>query len=432
MVFKKVGLPLIIVISAILVFVVLKMTRPDSKPIEITEKAWVVAMEPARPGSWSPNLTLYGKVQSLWSSTLTSGVTADIVAVEVIEGSKVRKGDRLIQLDDRDARLELVQRQAEVDEALAKISSQEILHESNLATLPREKTLHRLTLNEVGRLEELVNKKVSARSALDAARQTAERQAISVNRIEQTIRDHEPKIVELQARLGKAEALRDKAALEVERTRINAPFNGSIARVLVSPGRRVRNGDQLLEIFDTDALVFRALLPNRYLPVVNKAAAAGQDLMVRGEIDDQPVTARLLSLMAQVNTGSGGVEGLFEIKGEGALLQQGRLTRLKLELPSQDGLIALPHEAIYGADQVYRIDEHNRLELLQVEKVGEVTTTAGLARVLVRSDLLQPGEQILATQLPNAIDGLLVQIAGNRDAQPEVSGSNAGAGAQNP
>ena len=41
-----------------------------------------------------------------------------------------------------------------------------------------------------------------------------------------------------------------------------------IARVLVSPGKRVRSGDALISLYDTDAMVVRAQVPSRYLPAV--------------------------------------------------------------------------------------------------------------------------------------------------------------------
>ena len=46
---------------------------------------------------------------------------------------------------------------------------------------------------------------------------------------------------------------------------MRAPFNGRIVEVMVSPGRRTRVGDPLVDLFDTDALVLRAQLPARHL-----------------------------------------------------------------------------------------------------------------------------------------------------------------------
>ena len=103
---------------------------------------------------------------------------------------------------------------------------------------------------------------------------------------------------------------------------------------------------------------------------------------------------------------------MFEIQGDVSMLQQGRLVQLQLQLPEQPGLIALPPEAMYGADKIYRVDQDNRLRLLQVERVGETIIGTGASKVLIRAPGLQPGTIVLATQLPAAVDGLLVKPVG--------------------
>ena len=44
---------------------------------------------------------------------------------------------------------------------------------------------------------------------------------------------------------------------------------------------------------------------------------------------------------------------------------------LELALPETGGLIALPHEALYGTDRIYTIDEQSRMRPQRVERVGE-------------------------------------------------------------
>ena len=125
----------------------------------------------------------------------------------------------------------------------------------------------------------------------------------------------------------------------------------------------------------------------------------------RGE-DDQ--RARLLRLAGEVQ--NGGVEGLFAVDEGAERLPQGRFVRFDLALPAQSDLLALPYEAIYGGDRVYRVDDQSRLRPVFVERVGEVRDGEH-TRVLVRSTTLVPGDRVILTQLPNAVDGLLVQIA---------------------
>jgi multidrug resistance efflux pump len=405
-------IPMAILAVALVIFFYMSKTKPESKPIEAAEKSWTVNTEQVQPAAWSAMLTLYGKVESLWSSKLTAAINADVIEVLVREGDRVNKGDLLVELDQQDAHLALQQSTADVALARAKIAARKVRHETDLATLPRERKLLQLSADEVARLQGLTKKKVSSQSALDTARQAVERQAINVAKLRQSIDEQVPVMAELESGLARAMALQQKAELELARASIRAPFNARVAQVFASPGNRVRSGDALVEVFDTDALVFRALIPQRYLAVIHRAREDGHELEVSGMLDEQPLRGKLLTLGAQVSQGNGGVEALFEIQGDAAVLQQGRLLQLRLTLPQQAGLIALPHEALYGSNQVYQIDDESRLRLLQVERVGETTTDNGEGRVLIRAPQLEPGSRVLSTQLPSAMNGLLVKLSG--------------------
>lgn len=403
-------LPLLILLLAGMAAAALIATRPNPPPVTVTERAWLVSAQAVRRARHAPSLTLYGRLESLWSSELTAGIAADVLAVDVVEGDRVAEGRVLVRLDDRDARLQLAQREAELRQAEARIASEIRRHEANLEALPRERRLLELTRSEVLRLQGLVEKKVGAQSQLDTARQAAEREAIALSARQQAVDEHEARLAEVEAARVRAEALRDQALLELARCEVRAPFNGRIAKVLVAPGSRVRVGDPLVSLFDTDEMVVRAQLPNRHLAGIRTAMAAGEPLTVSGTIDGVPIAGRLRGLAGETASGSGGVDGLFTVTDGGERLSQGRFVRLDLALPPRDDLIALPHEAIYGTDRVYLLDAESRMRAQRVERVGELRLESGETRVLIRAPGLEDGATVVTTQLPNALDGLLVRV----------------------
>ncbi|MGB5496511.1 MAG: RND transporter, partial [Sedimenticolaceae bacterium] len=177
---------------------------------------------------------------------------------------------------------------------------------------------------------------------------------------------------------------------------------------------RVRVGDPLVSLYDTDEMIFRAQLPSRHLPEIRAAIADGAELVVAGMIDGVAVRGRLRSLAGEVSSGTGGVDGLFTVTEGGELISQGRFVRLELALPARDDLIALPHEAIYGTDRVYVLDAENRMRPHRVQRVGEVSIAPGDTRVLVSAPDLLDGVPVVTTQLPNALDGLLVRVVEGR------------------
>jgi multidrug efflux pump subunit AcrA (membrane-fusion protein) len=402
-------LPLLILLLASAGAFALIMTKPEPQPVEVAERAWTVGVTKAHPARHAPSVTLYGRIESLWSTELTAAIDAEVREIAVVEGDRVTKDAVLIQLDDRDERLELAQREAELKQTEALIATEHTRHNANLYALPREQTLLGLTQSEVSRLLDLVERKAGAQSALDTARQALEKQAIALAMRQQAVDEHPARLMEVEAARDRAAALRDQARLDLGRATVRASFNGRIAKVLVSPGRRVRIGDPLISLYDTDELLVRAQLPNRYLPIIRRAISEDRPLSIRGEIDGATLQADLRGLAGEASSGTGGVDGLFRIVKGGEGLSQGRFVRVRLSLPARDDLVALPLEALYGNHRIYLVDDNARMRSHRVERVGEARLANGEVRALVSGPGLVAGADVITTQLPNALDGLLVE-----------------------
>ena len=404
-------LPLLIIVVAVLIAFGLIFSKPKAAPVMIEEKSWLVQTMPVQPGTYAPSVALYGRVDSLWTTRLTAAVEADVLAVEQVAGDAVRKGQVLVRLDAQDVQLRLDQANADLAGAKAQAQAENIRHKANQASLPREQRLLNLARSEERRLKNLVAKKVTSQSSMDNVRQQVQQRAIALTSREQQIAEHDTRRAEIQARIARATAAVQQAILAVQRCQIIAPFNGVISQQSVSPGQRVRSGEVLLQLYDTDALVIRAQIPHRYLAGIRQALAAGTALPVRGTLDGQPIKAQVRNLGGEVLAGSGGVEALLSVEGAQTRLLQGRFVALSLALPAVDDVMAVPHEALYGTNRLYRLDTDSRLHPVTVERIGEMRMDAEQTRVLVRSSDLQPGMKIVVTQLPQAIAGLLVRPA---------------------
>jgi hypothetical protein len=193
---------------------------------------------------------------------------------------------------------------------------------------------------------------------------------------------------------------------------VKAPFAGIVAKVEVAVGDRVRSGDALLTLYDNTALEVRAQIPLRYQGVVLNSLAKRQFLMAETVIDTHPVRLRLTRIAGQINKDSGGIDGLFTVEQGAAWLRLGQLLNLTLSLPEATEIIALPFESVYGTNRIYKLQD-NRMQGILVERVGEKVDVTGQSRILVRSAELKAGDQIITTQLPNAMDGLKVQVLSN-------------------
>ncbi len=412
----RVIVPVVILLTGAAAYAALKATRPEPRPIESREKAWSVVIETVEPARRSPNLRLFGRTESPRTARLTSGVEADVLNVPAREGDRVETGELLVGLDDREVALDVAQRQAEINQIAAEMELEKERHANDLKTLEHEKELLALARKEVERARRLVKTNVGSQSQLDAARQAVERQSIAVDSRELAIRQHKSVMARLRSRLSQAEAARDRSTLDLERTRIMAPFDGRVTKVFVSIGDRVKNGDPLVSLYDTSALEIRAQVPAGSLPLVRQSLLEKRPLEAWTEVDGISVDAVLDRISGEVRAGSGGADALFRIRDGSRWLPLGRTVELVVDLPPVSAAVALPLEALYGSNRIYLFDD-GLMKGVDVERVGEIHAIGRDRRVLVRSDQLKGGDRVIVTQLPNAIDGLRVRVV------DEVSGN---------
>ncbi|WP_018954022.1 efflux RND transporter periplasmic adaptor subunit [Thioalkalivibrio sulfidiphilus] len=405
-------LPLLILAAGVIGFLVLRATAPESPPMAVGERVWRVNTETVTPATLAPILSLYGHVTTPRTANLRAAVEADVLETPGEEGRRVEAGQVLVRLDDREIGLLVTQREADVADIRAQISAERLRNARDREALKHDEALLEIAWRNVERAQDLLSRNLGSQSALDEARRAHEQQALAVNARRLALEDFQARLAQLEARARRAEALLEDARLDLERTRVRAPFAGRVSRLSVAPGDRVRIGDPLATLFDADALEVRARIPALYLPVVRRDLDAGEPLVARGEIDGENVLLELSRLAGEAPATGAGVEGLFRIREGGEHAPLGRFLTVHLRLPEQDGVVALPFEALYGTDRVYRVEE-GRMRAITVQRRGEWLDDNGRERVLVYSPEIRDGDRLVTTRLPNALDGLRVETDGD-------------------
>jgi len=404
---KMALLPVALIAGALAIAGLLYATKAKTPPIQAQEQAWVIATHPVKLETVSPTLPLYGRVETPRTAKLAAAVSAEVREVYVREGNAVRDGQHLIQLDDRDTRYQLQSREADVKDAQAAIDSARKAHASDITGLKHEEALLRLSKKALQRAKDLVAKNLSSQSQVDDARQAVERQALAVNTRRLAVQNFPAQLAQLQARLDRAKAQKDAAALDLAHTRIDAPFAGTVSQVMVAPGDRVNVGGQLLELYDTGDLELRAQIPAPYVPALRRMMADDAAVRGSGRTEGQDVSVVLERLAGQVQQGSAGIDGLFRVTAGREHLALGQFVDLSVELAPLPNVVALPSTALYGMKRIY-LFRGGRMASVDVKLVGE-RHRDGNTQVLVQSPQLHDGDQAIITHLPNAIDGLRVK-----------------------
>lgn len=405
---RSVPRPLLILGATLLILLLAISFRPKPKVIPKADLAPFVSAIAAQPQALRPTVTLYGRVETPWESTLSSTVSGFVKNVRVEEGHAVKKDQVLVELDTSDVELILAQRQAEVADMEAQLASETQRHKNDLKALDVERKLVELANTAAQRHEQLVQKNVGSSLNRDEALQAAKRQALNLLTRELAVQDHPNRLQRLKAQLDKTRALRDQALLDLQRSTITAPFDGRITQLNVSPGNRLRPGDPILTLFDHTHLEIRAQIPSRYLGHVQSALREGTEMDAIFVHGDERIPLQLDRLAGAISQGQGGVDGLFTLNNPDAQLTLGRAGELYLHLPPEPDLVAVPPSAIYGQQRIYEIRD-GLLHTILIRRAGETLLENGEQWQLVEGNI-KPGALILTTQLSNAVGGIAVRL----------------------
>ncbi|NNU43236.1 efflux RND transporter periplasmic adaptor subunit [Ramlibacter montanisoli] len=286
-----------------------------------------------------------GSLRSRQSVMLRPEVSGRVVQINFRDAERVRRGQLLVQLDDQ---LPL----AQVKQAEAEVSIARANHKRN---------------------QELVEEKFIAQRAVD----------------------------ESAANLQVAEAKLSLARATLARLKIVAPFDGVAGIRNISVGDYLKDGADIVNIEDLDAMFVDFRLPERYqtkilpgqtalidvdalpgrrfsalvLAVDPLVDANGRSVGVRGCIDNRRLDLRP-GMFARVTPVFGVREGAKVIPEEAIVPQGGRQFVYKLvDGPDQDTRIAQRVEVRVGTRQP------GKVEILEGLVHGDVVVTAGQQRI---------------------------------------------------
>lgn len=379
----KVTLPLLILVVAALITSRLIAGRPQPEPLVREVPAVLVETMTTAREDRTVIIRATGTVQAARESTIVPQVAGKVVwvAEQFTAGGFFRQGEPMLALEDADYRLALERAEAEVVRAEVELTKVE--------------------------------------GAARVARQEWERfgpdldgDGVRSDREPNPLVLFEPQLRQARAGLQAAKAARDQARLNLERTRITAPYNCRVRSENAALGQFVHSGAPVAVVADTDRVEIR--LPVRMedldwlevpgakaqvrMPDRPETAWSGRVVRSLGEVDQNTRMAALIVSVADPyglhstdNAERGGLPpGLFveaDLKGR--------------ELP---GIVVVPRRALREHSTIWVAEEGT----LRIRKV-QVARAQGEELFIAQG--LEPNQQIILTSLTGAAEGMAVRIA---------------------
>jgi membrane fusion protein, multidrug efflux system len=275
----------------------------DSRTAEVKAAPRPVANQPvtspAPPADHEPFFIASGPLIVEHQVDLASQRDGVVAEIHAEPGLLVRAGQLLAQLDDRQITADLNAARAHT--------------RSTAADLKNWESEAKVLEADAQRARKMWDAQLITQEQFDHARFKAESDQWDVKRVQEL--------------LVNAQQIEHSLELELEKTRIRAPFSGVVARRYVRAGQQVNRGDRMFWITETSPLRVQFTLPERFAGKIQR----GQTLEV-SSIDrrDAKFSAKVIEISPVIDPSSGTIEVLAQLVGPTKDLRPGMTTSIRV------------------------------------------------------------------------------------------------------
>jgi RND family efflux transporter MFP subunit len=279
-----------------------------------------------------------------------------LLALSVAEGSRVRAGQALGQLDLSELGSRVDERRALMESARAQLAQAERTHDSN---------------------QRLADQKFISPNALDASRSALET---------------------ARAQFRAAEAQLNSLRVSLRDAALVSPIDGLVAKRHVVPGEKLAAEQPLLTIVDLKTLELAGSVGTHEVSQLS----AGLPVEVRVEGVEQPVAGRIVRIAPAAEPGTRSIGVTIALPNPRETFRAGQYAMARVQLPDPVERLTLPAAAIgatSGQEHVWVIEKGALARRIVTtgrrDGVGRVEVVKGLA----------PDAQVLAARFDNLREG---------------------------
>ena len=407
----------IVLLVAVVIAATLVIVRPKAKRQVPVEKGRLVEVFPARAEDVQMVVESFGTVEPRESLKLVAQVRGPIVEISPSfkEGNFIKKGTRLIQIDPRTYGLEVKRRKVQIKQTEAELKrlKQEVVNLQSRVKIAKSDA--NLAKNEYLRLKKLIDRKVIAQSQLDKSEQAYLASQERLQALENQMALIGPQKEQLIAARDMANVMYEQAQLDLERSSMDASFDGWVLEKAIEVGQHVNVGQQLGSIYRSGKLDIVVRIPSKDFqwfpagfeqgtPVVADVVFenAGQLYTWNGHV------ARVKAMMEERTRTLPMVIEVDELANDGQKknsfrLRPGMFVTIKIRGKKIDQAFVVPRHVVYPGDVVYTVkDDHLKINVVNILRSYKDS-------VIINGGLSE-GELIVKTPLSSVKDGMSVRL----------------------
>ncbi len=276
-----------------------------------------------------------GTIEAIEGVTIVSEIDASVVSLPFNEGSFIKKGDLIAQLDDS-------QLSAEVN---------------------RTQALYNQSQSAYSRVKNIVDQNAGTKQDLDDA----------------------------LANLKVAEANYELAKARLSKTRVTAPFDGFVGARKISVGTFLRTGQEITELANLNEIRVGFSAPERYLALLKR----GAKVVVTSTIfPGSELSGEIIAIEPILNADTRNINVVAKVKNTGQKFRPGMSANIAAILNEHPDALTVPNEAVFANGNqsfVYIIKKDSTVAAtpvtlgMQTPKFVEITSGLKSGMMVVRT-----------------------------------------------
>ncbi len=341
-----------------------------------------------------------GTLDGLVNAAVKAQVVGNLLTQNYAEGSFVRKGQLLFEIDPRPLQAAADQAQGQLAQAKAQLlQAQSGLLQARAQLLSAEANQHKAQLDE-DRYIPLAKQQAITQQDLDNASQTNQSQKAQVAAAKAQVETAQAQIEASKAAVTAAAAAVENANVNLGFTKLESPIDGVVGAATTQVGNLVGPSTPAVTTVSTlDPIKANFTVSEQEYLSLTRGDATMNHLQLELILSDgsvHPYKGRFSFADRQVNSSTGSIQitGLFPNPGN--KLRPGLYGRVHASIGTRTGALLVPQKAVnemQGAYSVAVVDPNNTIRF-SVVKVGD-----RIGPDWIVEDGLKPGERVVTDGL---------------------------------
>src|SRR5215471_11402097 len=353
-----------------------------------------------------------GTLDGMVNASIKAEVSGYLLRQDYTEGSFVRKGQLLFEIDPRPFQAAVDQASGQVAQAQAQMAQAEAGLLQAQALLANAEANQRKAQMDEDRNVPLAKLKAITQQDLDNALQANRAQKAQVTAAEAQVGTAKAQIEAARAGIKSAEAARESAQVNLGFTRLTSPIDGIAGVAAVQVGNLVgpaANAVTTVSTLDPIKANF-TVGEQEYLSLTRADALHRLELkliLADGSVFPQP--GRFTFADRQVDSTTGAIQLTGVFPNPGNRLPPGQYARVRAKVGVRTGALLVPQRAVIDTQGTYTVPvvDPNNTVRFAIVKVGD-----RLGSNWIIEEGLQPGERVVTDGLFHIRQGAVVNPHG--------------------